>query len=114
MTSTRFIRLNETQHMKQSHAFLLKFEELFYFEQLHTEREELIVINFRPAWLIPQKFVYAALASSTCHICMYDYFVEFQEIQHDHRHPVVCQKCFKRIRSCPFCRIPLEQFYKFE
>lgn len=109
MTNTRFKTPSEMEYTKQSHALIHLF-----IQTPHVDLEELIFIDFRPAWLIPQQRVYAALPSSTCHICMYEYFIEAQQVQHDSRHPVICKKCFRRVKSCPFCRIPLVHFYKFQ
>jgi len=69
--------------------------------------EELIFIDFRPYWLVPQKKVYESGYIHTCSICMNDYFREQIEMQHNLNHPPICIHCFPKLLTCPFCRIPL-------
>lgn len=71
--------------------------------------QELMFLEFRPAYLIPQRAVYAALATQWCAICMRDVFNEMVARQHDARHPVLCRACHDKMDKCPFCRISLRR-----
>jgi hypothetical protein len=117
-TSTRYTTPHELGVAMQSHAILWRLRHGAHVAQsaLHSRNrgetkrvapEEVVFLDFRSAWLVPQRRVYAALPLHTCHVCMYDYYAEALQKQHDARHPAVCHRCFSRLRYCPFCRVPL-------
>lgn len=71
------------------------------------EDDEVIFLDFRPRFLIPQKRVYLALVPSMCAICMNDVYPENAATQHNPCHPAVCRRCYDRVSICPFCRMNL-------
>ena len=94
---------SEFEVMIQSHRFLSKF--LTTIDKFSDD--EIIFIEFRPYYIRNQRLVYNNMLTSQCVICMHDYFSEMIVLQHDHRHPTMCCKCYEKMLSCPFCRMPL-------
>lgn len=74
-----------------------------------------VFLPFRSRCLKRQLLVYDSLLINQCSICMYEYYTEYITKQHNPNHPPICQNCFPRLSSCPFCRIPLlDQAYLLE
>lgn len=68
--------------------------------------DELIFLEFRAAYLKPQRRVYDMLGLYECNICMYTTIPELVAKQHSEKHPTICVKCYTRLKACPFCRQP--------
>lgn len=70
--------------------------------------DELVFLNFRPAYLKAQRRVYDMLWLRECHICMYVTIPELVAKQHSDKHPTICTRCYARLNICPFCRHPIQ------
>lgn len=101
----RFVLMDEWLLLRRSHALMRRLEA----PAAAGAVEELMFLEFRPAWLTRQRRVYDALGRETCQICMYDYYVEARAKQHEPRHPTICVACFAKLNRCPFCRVPLDR-----
>jgi len=62
----------------------------------------------RPMWIIKQSVVYDALFSE-CSICYSQIERGGAAVQHDARHPDMCERCFRAVSKCPFCRLSIRK-----
>ncbi len=91
----------EWEILLKSHSLMCMFS-----AQSSKEKDEMIFIEFRPRWLKSQKNVYRSMFGKECVICMNACFLENTAIQHNKNHPCICCRCFDKLSSCPFCRLP--------
>jgi len=89
--------------MRRSHAVVSKL-----LTQPSPDVDELIFLEFRPAYLKAQRRVYDMLGLHDCHICMYTTIPELVAKQHSDKHPTICVRCYERLKACPFCRTPFQ------
>lgn len=92
----------EMKLLKKSHFIISQF-----LKEDKNYCEEILFIDFRPFWLSKQTNVYKNIQRFSCCICFEDFFKECEAKQHNIRHPSICNQCYKKLFTCPFCRFPL-------